>query len=355
LKALDKRRADSGKRRRKVIGLRVAAKAQPKFGSCELLQGDVLKTLEKVPSKSVALVVTSPPYNIGKSYERGDHDSFESYLKWQDKVIAAVVRCLKPNGSVCWQVGNYIKDGTLTPLDIALHPLFVKHGLKLRNRIIWKFNFGLHANRRFSGRYETVLWMTKGDEYKFNLDPVRIPQLYPGKRHAMGKGKNGGKPSGNPKGKNPSDFWEFSADKDFIENPIWDVPNVKSKHPEKTAHPCQFPVELAERCVLAFTSPNNTVLDPFVGVGSAAIAAVKHGRNAIGIDKNRQYLGIAAKRIASLRQGNLPLRPLGKPVMRPPENEKVAQIPEEWRKQTTRHEGRTNGGSNGEKSKAKKK
>src|SRR5882757_7585544 len=99
--------------------------------------------------------------------------------------------------------------------------------------------------------YETVLWFTKGDNYRFNLDPIRISQIYPGKRHPLERKSLAGLPSGNPLGKNPGDVWEFSAEDHFRESLIWDIPNVKANHPEKTFHPCQFPIELVERCVLA--------------------------------------------------------------------------------------------------------
>ena len=156
-------------------------------------------------------------------------------------------------------------------MDIVYYDLFKNRGLKLRNRIIWHFEHGLHASRRFSGRYESILWFTKGKKYTFNLDSVRVPSKYPGKRNW--KGPHKGQPSGNPLGKNPSDYWKVIL-QDW-EREIWDIPNVKANHPEKTVHPCQFPVELIERCVLALTNEGDWVLDPYSGVGSAIIAGIK--------------------------------------------------------------------------------
>jgi DNA modification methylase len=232
---------------------------------------------------------------------------------------------------LCWQVGNHVKDGVLTPLDIPFYRIFSDRGFILRNRIIWRFNFGRNTDRRFSGRYETVLWFTRGENYKFNLDPVRVPQIYPGKRHSKSKGAVAGRPSGNPKGKNPSDYWEFSAERDFLDNPVWDIPNVKAGHPEKTEHPCQFPIELAERCILAMTDPGDFVLDPFVGTGSTLIAAAKHGRCGVGFEKEASFALMANNRIEAVCNGLLPMRPSGMPVRRPKENEKVSRIPDEWR------------------------
>jgi DNA modification methylase len=295
-----------------------------------LINGDVLQALALVQPDSCSLVVSSPPYNIRKSYERSDKRDFSEYVSWQRDVIEMLVTKVNRNGSVCWQVGNYVSDGELFPLDLPFVEIFRALGFKLRNRIIWRYNFGLNADRRFSGRYETILWFTKSDSYYFNLDPVRIPQIYPGKRHSAKKGDKAGLPSGNPLGKNPSDYWEFVAENDFKSNLVWDIPNVKSRHPERTEHPCQFPVELVERCVLALTQPGDTVLDPFLGTGASAIAALKHGRNAIGIDRDATYLETARDRLADLAAGVLPLRQFGRPVRRPRATEKVARVPDEW-------------------------
>jgi adenine-specific DNA-methyltransferase len=235
-----------------------------------VMEDDTLQACAQLPTGLFSLIVTSPPYNIGKSYEK--QASLESYLDGQTGVIEQLVRLLKPSGSICWQVGNYIDGGECYPLDIYFYPIFKKLGLKLRNRVVWHFEHGLHASLRFSGRYETLLWFTKTDDYVFNLDPVRVPaKKYPGKLHY--KGEKRGLPSGNPLGKNPSDFWAFLAQE--WDTGIWEIPNVKSNHPEKTAHPCQFPVELVERCVLAMTEEEDWVLDPFAGVGSSLVAAAK--------------------------------------------------------------------------------
>ena len=261
--------------------------------------GDNLDFMGNLPDGSVKLVVTSPPYNLGKNYET--RMSLDSYLETQKRVVAECVRVLHPRGSICWQVGNYVESGEIIPLDAVLYPVFRKRGLKLRNRIVWHFGHGLHCRKRLSGRYETINWWTKGDDYTWNLDPIRVPSKYPGKRHF--KGPNAGRLSGNPKGKNPSDVWEF--------------PNVKSNHPEKTVHPCQFPVELVERLVLSMTDPGDAVLDPYMGVGSSVVAALMHGRDAYGCDIVGEYVDIARERVSQLRDGTLKTRPMGKPIYDP--------------------------------------
>ncbi len=286
--------------------------------------GDSLEFLKTIPNETAKLVITSPPYNLGKAYE--SRATIQDYLQSQEPVITELVRILRTDGSLCWQVGNFVENGEVFPLDILYYGIFKNHGLQLRNRIIWRFNHGLHASKRFSGRYETILWFTKSASYTFNLDPVRVPSKYPGKRHF--KGPNRGLPSGNPLGKNPADIWDVVCH-DWDQE-VWDIPNVKANHPEKTLHPCQFPIELVERCVLALTNPDDWVLDPYCGVGSALVAALKHNRRAMGVDKECRYVEIAGQRIEELYSGRLRVRPLGKPVFVPTGREKVSQIPSEW-------------------------
>lgn len=263
--------------------------------------GDCLELLKTIPDESLQLIVTSPPYNIGKEYEKRLH--LDVYLEQQAKVIAECVRALSPRGSICWQVGNYVDRGAIIPLDTVLYPIFSGLGLRMRNRIIWHFEHGLHCSRRFSGRYETIIWFTKTDDYVFNLDAVRVPQKYPGKKHF--KGPKAGQYSCNPLGKNPGD--------------VWIIPNVKSNHVEKTEHPCQFPVELIERLVLSLTNETDWVFDPFLGTGTTVIAAVRHSRRGAGAEIVPKYVRLARERIRQELEGTLRTRPMDRPVYDPVE------------------------------------
>lgn len=263
------------------------------LGRCEDL-------LASMPPGSAQLIVTSPPYNIGKAYEQ--RAPMSQYVKEQSAIIAAAVEVLADGGSICWQVGNHIDDGEVFPLDAVLYPVFKDLGLKLRNRIVWHFEHGLHASRRLSGRHETILWFTKGETYHFEVDPIRVPQKYPNKKAF--KGPNRGELTGNPLGKSPGD--------------VWIIPNVKSNHVEKTGHPCQFPVELIERLVLSMTKPGDLVLDPFGGVGSSVLAAVLNGRRGAMAEIMPEYLNIARKRLDQAEAGTLRVRPMSRAVYRPP-------------------------------------
>lgn len=267
-------------------------------------QGDVTDFLADIRKKErFDLVVTSPPYNIGKSYEK--RVSLEDYLEAQKEIIEAIVARTKEGGSICWQVGSFIENGVITPLDIELHGIFKNLNLSLRNRIIWRFGHGLHNKTRFSGRYETIMWYTKGDEYTFNLDAVRVPSKYPGKKAYRGEKK--GEYSSNPKGKNPDDIWDMDLD-------VWEIPNVKSNHVEKTKHPCQFPVGLVERLVLALSNEGDLVFDPYLGTGTTGVACAIHNRRFWGCEILIEYATIAERRIAAALDGGAKYRPYDQPL-----------------------------------------
>lgn len=298
-------------------------------------QKDCLEFMKSLPDNSVKLIITSPPYNIGKQYEHCK--TLEEYLSSMEPVISEMYRILSEEGSICWEVGNYIKKGKgkgakseVFPLDIYYYSLFKKYNLQLRNRIIWHFEHGLQCSDRLSGRYETILWFTKSDKYTFNLDAIRIPSKYPGKKQY--KGKNKGLYSGNILGKNPSDLWEADIKQliDDWERTIWDIPNVKSNHIEKVDHPCQFPIELVERCVLALTNPEDIVFDPFAGVASTLLAALRNFRRAYGTELMPNYIRQGLERIQLLKEDKLPTRRIGQSIYNPADSGKLSHLPEEF-------------------------
>lgn len=276
---------------------------------------DALSFCNKLSNKSVDLIITSPPYNIGKEYET--KKSIENYLEDIKPLLIELVRILNDKGSLCWQVGNYVSKGEIFPLDIYFYTIFKSLGLKLRNRIIWHFGHGLHCKKRFSGRYETMLWFTKTDNYIFNLDPVRIPSKYPNKKYY--KGAKIGQVSSNKLGKNPEDVWEANINRliDDWDAMYWDIPNVKSNHPEKVDHPCQFPIELVERAILALTNEEAVVYDPFSGVGSSILASLMNNRTGYGTEIEKKYVDIGKKRIEKLQNDELVTRPISKEIYKP--------------------------------------
>ena len=285
-----------------------------------LLNGDCKDLLNSIPDESVDLVVTSPPYCIGKAYEDPNND-LQVFREQHEEIFEDLYRVLKIGGSICWQVGYHITDSCVVPLDFIVYDIFTSlskefdNPLILRNRIIWTFGHGLNSTKRFSGRHEVILWFTKGEQKEFNLDDVRVPQKYPGKKSY--RGPNKGNYSGNPLGKNPSD--------------VWDIPNVSAKHIEKTDHPCQFPVAIPQRLIKALTSPGDLVLDPFAGSSTTGVAALINGRRFAGAEVVKKYYNISRKRLKAAADGTLKIRDDIPPVT-PNLNTAVAQLPEEFKK-----------------------
>lgn len=246
----------------------------------QILLEDSLQLLSNLPDECVDLVVSSPPYNLGKEYE--SRQALQIYLAEQTAVLLECSRILKNTGSLFWQVGAFSDRGMLIPLDIRFFPILELCRLIPRNRIIWARQHGLHAQKKFYCRHETILWFTKSDNYKFNLDAIRVPQKYQNKKHYQGNRK--GELSCNPEGKNPGDIWLFR--------------NVKHNHEEQTIHPCQFPEDLVARIILATTNKNDVVLDPFMGSGTAAVVARDHERHFIGSEIEPKYYQVALRRLS---------------------------------------------------------
>lgn len=284
-----------------------------------LYQGDCKKFFKEIPDNWVDLVITSPPYCMGKTYEN-PHKDIETFKKDHQMIFDDLYRVVKPGGSICWQVGYHISESCVVPLDIIVYDLFTsmsqekRYPLILRNRIVWTFGHGLNSKKRFSGRHEMILWFTKGEQKLFNLDDVRVPQKYPGKKSYRGPKK--GELSGNPLGKNPSN--------------VWDIPNVKANHVEKTQHPCQYPIALPQRLIKALSNGDDIVLDPFMGVGTTGVAAIIESRRFLGAEIKKDYYDTAVERMHDAINGILKMRE-DKPSMEPDMQSAVAKLPEEFR------------------------
>jgi len=180
----------------------------------------------------------------------------------------------------------------------------------MKNRIIWSYGHGINSKNNFSYRHESIMWFVKSSNYKFNLDNVRVNPKYPGKsgykKHIKDKYK---KVTSTKGGKNPEDVWkDYYQDQiderlidtsqlNEIKSNLYDIPNVKSHHVEKIDHPCQFPVALITRLILALTDKGDFVLDPFCGAGSTGVACAISDRNFLGIDMVKSYIYGAKNRI----------------------------------------------------------
>lgn len=242
---------------------------------------DSLVALEKINelNKIIDLTVTSPPYNIGKEYEKVL--TIDEYLEWSEKWMNLVYENTKEDGSFWLNVGyTPIKNkGKAVPLAYLL---WNKTKFFMIQELVWNYGAGVASKKSLSPRNEKVLWFVKNEKnYTFNLDDIRDPNVkYPNQ-------KKNGKLRVNQLGKNPSDVWQIPK--------VTSGKNRSSK--ERVKHPAQTPIELFKRLILASSNENDIVLDPFIGSGTTAVVAKKLNRYCIGFDLNKEYLDIAIERI----------------------------------------------------------
>lgn len=255
-----------------------------------LIVGDALELLASIPTGSVDLVVTSPPYNIGKEYERPL--PLDEYLEWCEQWMTSLHRVVKDTGSFWLNVGyvSVAEKGKAVPLPYLL---WDKSPFFMIQEVVWNYGAGVAARNSFSPRNEKFLWFVKDPQnYTFNLDAVRDPNVkYPNQ-------KKNGKLKVNPLGKNPSDVWQIPK--------VTSGANRSSK--ERAPHPAQFPEALIERVILASSNIGDLVLDPFVGSGTTCAVANRLNRASLGFELQPQYASFAASRIGNqIKNQLLPL------------------------------------------------
>ena len=247
---------------------------------------DVLDYLSALPDDCARLVLTSCPYNLGKSYGNGtsaDAMRHVYFMGWLMQIVSEASRILKPGGTLFLQLGSTRDENdTIVPLDMLLYEAVRKTGLTFQSRVAWVVPHGLTPKGRLSERYETALVMSKGPIEVFNPTPARTPQKQPGKRAF--KGPNKGELSGHPFGAFPSNVWE--------------IPNIGHNNGEKTGHPAQFPLELARRAIMLYSNPGDLVIDPFSGSGTTHVACRQNGRQFSGCDLF--YEDIRTRRLAAV-------------------------------------------------------
>lgn len=249
-----------------------------------IYNGDAFNLVKEIKVGSVDLVLTSPPYGIGKAYETRS-SYVEDYIESMKPIIAPLVATIRPGGYLVWQVGTRIEGDNIYPLSEFYLPLFREAGLKLVNELIWEFQdnkpFAGSHYRRLTQSHETALIFRKDGESTFNLDAVRVPQKYPRKKGY--RRKNRGVFACNPLGKNPGD--------------VWDIHTLHFNSPERWDHPAQFPEELCRRLILLLTNPGDLVLDPFAGVATTLKVAKDLGRMFLGFEKEPHYYNQAVLRL----------------------------------------------------------
>ncbi|AUB84558.1 DNA-methyltransferase [Candidatus Thiodictyon syntrophicum] len=246
-----------------------------------IFQGDCLELMRQLPPKMIDLAVTSPPYNIGKEYE--DVLSQTQYLDWCESWIKQIHRITKSDGAFWLNLGYFGIPGKGRAIPIPYF-LWNRTPFFLIQEIVWNYGAGVACRSMFSPRNEKFLWYVKDAmSYCFNLDEIRDPDVkYPNQ-------KKNGKLKCNPLGKNPTDVWQF--------------PKVTSgrdrSSEERTPHPAQFPLAVIERIIKCSSNEGDVILDPFLGSGTTAEAALRHGRKVIGFEIDPSYVQIASRRISN--------------------------------------------------------
>lgn len=240
---------------------------------------DALKALDFLPDKCVDLLIADPPYNLTKIFGKNTFKEmdFEAYKLWLDKWLSKTVRLLKDNASV------YICSDWKT--SIAIPEIAGKYFI-LQNRISWEREKGRGALNNWKNCLEDIWFFTKGKDYKFNLEAVKVqrPVIAP-YRDETGKPKDwveNGKQRYRLTA--PSNVWTD------ISIPFWSMP-------ENTPHPTQKPEKLIAKLILASSDAGDVVLDPFLGSGTTSVTAKKLGRNYIGIEREKEYVALAEKRL----------------------------------------------------------
>lgn len=240
---------------------------------------DCLKTMQKIDFGFVDLTITSPPYNIGKEYEKTI--TVNDYTAWMQAWIKAVYFLTNRNGALVLNIGYIAIDNIARAIPIP-YLIWDKIDFYLNQEIVWNYGAGVSCKNYLSPRNEKLLWYVKNqDNYTFNLDSIRDKNVkYP-------NSKRNGKSRVNTLGKNPSDVWQIAK--------VTTGFNRQSK--ERTHHPCQFPLDLVDRAVLGFSNKSDIILDPFMGSGTTLESCIKHDRYCIGFEINRRYCEIIRDRI----------------------------------------------------------
>lgn len=250
---------------------------------------DCVSTMAGMADGIVNTIVTSPPYNLNKSY--GKYDDKRDLSEWEElinNVAKEAHRVLAHNGSFLLNVSPIPDNKTkeIIPLDAIAYFIFKKNGYYLRNSIVWHFNNMQNCTNRLSGRWESILWFVKDlNDYKFNLDDIRIPYITKNDKRLEGG-----------TGRNPTDTWNF----DVPESDFWYFDRVNNMTKNKlgiSEHPCVYPTPMIERIIKMTTDEGDVVLDPFLGSGTTLIAAEKLGRIGLGIELDEKYKEMIIKRV----------------------------------------------------------
>lgn len=228
--------------------------------------GDAIEELKKIPSKSVQLIATDPPYNLNKDYGNNqDKLEFEEYLEFSRQWLKEANRILTDDGTI------YVFMG-MRYISYIYQILEQELGLYFNSWITWFYTQGIGKTKGFSPRHDDILMFTKHPKkFVFNLDAIRVPQKFY-------------RSVNNMRGANPGNVWEFS--------------HMHYCNRNRKKHPTQKPEGLFERMILASSNEGDMVVDPFVGSGTMLRVCQQTKRKGIGIDINPEYISMIEERLS---------------------------------------------------------
>lgn len=240
---------------------------------------DFLKT---IPDNSIQLICIDPPYNL----ELAGWDIYGNYIEWAAKWLDEAYRVLSKSGSLVIFGGIQFRDAKTGDLIDIIHHVRHNTHFKLVNTIIWHYKNGMSAHRYFANRHEEAIWLTKTNDYYFDLDSVRVPYSEEDLKLAL-KDKRLN-PENTKKGKNPTN--------------VWDISRLNGNSKERVGHPTQKPVEIIDRFVKALSYPGATVLDFFAGSGTIGRVCIDEGRNCLMCDSDKASKEYFAKHIEHMQE-----------------------------------------------------
>ena len=232
----------------------------------KLITGNAITKLKLLNDDSVDLIIADPPYNLGKDYiDTNDKLPFKEYMQFTREWLNESIRVLKDGGTIYVFMGMRLISYLFQLLDNDDRMNFLSW-------ITWHYTQGVGKKKGWSSRHDDILMFTKGKNYTFNLDAIRIPQKYY-------------RSINNMRGANPGNVWEFSH-------------IHYSQKNRASQHPTQKPEGVIERMVLASSNVGDTVLDPFSGSGTTMRVVQQLDRNGIGIEIEPKYIEETKKRLA---------------------------------------------------------
>ena len=235
-----------------------------------VIHGNALELFHTLHSCSVDLIISDPPYNLGKDYGN-NHDlkGFAEYLDFSGMWLSEAHRVLKPTGSIYVFMGVRFISYLYDIMDRDL-------GMFFNSWISWHYTQGIGKKIGFSPRHDDILMFNKSRKFTFNLDAVRVPQKYYRARNNM-------------RGANPGDVWKFS--------------HVHYCNENRQDHPTQKPEGLMERMVLASSNEGDLVVDPYTGSGTTLRVCQQLDRNCVGFELNPDYMEMTKERLSKPFRG----------------------------------------------------